>query len=228
MNNLDRFYTVDEINPKLNILIEKFDKIQQEFIDNKDKLVWTNWSGMTGYHGNNEVAYDGWQVAALYAEIKDNPHMSATSVFKNLDLFRKNFEQKIYPYPNEHTILFENSLYLPTLVECLYQANIKKRICISVVYPGKDIKWHEDPDPETGNDAIIRGLFGLDVRSKKDEDCYICLGNENEHEKKYFKNKEFMFFWGRTRHCIINSLQTPRYVVCFDQDVDKDYLRNLD
>jgi hypothetical protein len=228
MNNLDRFYTVDEINPKLNILIENFDKIQQEFIENKNKLVWTNYSTMAGYQGSNEVAYHGWQIAALYSELKDNPELSVNTFLKNLNRFEQNFGQKLHVYPNESTILCENSFYLPTLVDCLRQANITKRLAISVVHPGKDIKWHMDPDPEVGNNAIIRGLFGLDVRPEKDQDCHICLGNENEHEKKYFENKEFMFFWGRTRHCVVNSLQTPRYVVCFDQDIDKDYLRNLD
>jgi hypothetical protein len=228
MNNLDRFYTIDEINPKLNILVENFDKIQQEFIVNKDKLVWTNWSKMTGYQGNNSIAYSGWQIAALYGELKDSPDYTVKSYLENLELFETNFGQKMYPYTNEEIILCENSLHLPTLVDCLLQANITKRIGISVVYPGKDIKWHEDPDPEMGNDAIIRGLFGLDIRPEKDQNCHICLGNEDEYEKKYFKNNEFMFFWGRTRHCVVNSLQTPRYVVCFDQDIDKDYLRNLD
>jgi hypothetical protein len=228
MNNLDRFYSVDEINPKLNILIENFDKIHQEFIENKDKLAWINYGGMAGYHANHKIAYDGWKIAGLYGELKDNPELRVETILNNLDLFEQNYGQKIYPNLNEGILLCENAKYLPTLVDCLRQANIMKRIAISVVYPGKDIKWHEDRDPEMGNNAIIRGLFGLDIRPEKDQDCYICLGSEDEYEKKYFENKEFMFFWGRTRHCVINSLQTPRYVVCFDQDVDKDYLRNLD
>ena len=224
----ERFYSVEEINPELNSLIENFDAIRQEFLNNKDKLVWSNWSGMTGYQGSNEVAYQGWQIAALYGELKDNPHMSVETMLKNLNVFEKNYNQKLYPNPNEGIILCENSKHLPTLVDCLYQANISKRVGISVVYPGKEIKWHYDPDPELENKAIIRGLFGLDIHPKEEQDCYLCLGNEDEYEKKYFRNSEFMFFWGRTKHRVVNSLQTPRYVVCFDQDIDKDYLREIE
>jgi hypothetical protein len=223
-----KFYSVEEINPKLNILVENFDKIHQEFIDNKDKLIWTNWHGSTGYRGENTTPYEGWQIAGLCAEYPNEIiGMNVETISTLLEPYEKNYQQKLYPNSDKNIIFTENSKHFPILMECLDQIGIRKRIAISVVYPGKSIKWHIDADPEDEKNVTIRGLFGLDIHPEKDHDCYICLGNESEYEKKYFRNNEFVFFWGKMGHCVINTLQTPRYVICLDQDVSKDYLRTL-
>lgn len=227
LNYLNRFYSVDEINPKLNLLYEKYDEIQKEFSENVDKLVWINWGASTGYSGHNTTAYDGWKVAALYTEIKDTADLSMSLAIKNLHMFESRYGQKLYPDFEKKIIMCHNAKYLPTLVDTFYKCGITKRIGISVVYPGKDIKWHTDPDPEIGNNAIIRGLWGLDVKEKENKNSYICLGEENDYQKRYFKNNEFIFFWGRINHKVENTLDSPRYVVCFDQDIDKEYLYNI-
>lgn len=226
---INRFYTLEEINPKLKILQDNFDAIQQEFLENKDKLVFINWGAQTGYAGSNAIAYDGWQVAPLYGELKENYqlNMSLETALKHIKLFENAYQQKINVNLEQKFFNLENSNYLPLLTKCLREANIVKRVGISVVYPGKGIKWHIDPDPEMGNNAIIRGLFGLDIHPGKNQDSCLCLGQQNNHDKRFFRNNEFIFFWGRISHCVENSLQSPRYAVCFDQDIDKDYLRSL-
>lgn len=224
---MNRFYTLEEINPKLKLLSDRRAQIHREFLEAKDKFVWTNWSGATGYHGYNQEAYRGWQIAALYGELKASAELSIADMIQNFHLFEKNYQQKLYPDLERQIVLCNNAKYMPTLVRTLYECGVTKRVAISVVYPGKDIKWHVDPDPELENKAIIRGLWGLDIRPQGDQSSYLCLGTKEEYETKYFKNNEFMFFWGRILHKVENSLQTPRYVVCFDQDVDKDYLQSL-
>ena len=224
---MNRFYSVEEINPKLKLLSKRYKQIHKEFMENKDRLVWTNWSGETGYHGYNQDAYAGWQIAALYGELKDTAELSVSDILNNIQLFEHNYQQKLHPDLERGICLADNARFMPTLVRTLYECGVKKRIAISVVWPGKDIKWHIDPDPETGNEAIIRGLWGLDIRPEGDQSSYLCLGTEEKYETKYFKNNEFMFFYGRILHKVENTLQTPRFVVCFDQDVDKDYLISL-
>jgi len=224
---INRFYTVEEINPKLKLLSKRYKQIHKEFLECKDKLVWTNWSGATGYHGYNQDAYQGWQIAALYGELKATSELSVNDMINNIHLFEHNYQQKLYPDLERGICLADNARFMPTLVRTLYECGVKKRVAISVVWPGKNIKWHIDPDPEVDNEAIIRGLWGLDIRPDGDECSYLCLGTEEEYETKYFKNDEFMFFYGRVLHKVENSLQTPRFVVCFDQDIDKDYLIGL-
>jgi hypothetical protein len=82
---------------------------------------------------------------------------------------------------------------------------------------GKEIKWHKDNDPETFEYAIIRGLWGLDIKEEDVGESSIYLGSEDNFEKIKFKNNQFIFFWGGDNHMVSNTLQTPRYVVLFDQ-----------
>ena len=40
----DKFWTHEDICPRLKYLLEDFDEVRQEFLDNKDKLVWNSWN----------------------------------------------------------------------------------------------------------------------------------------------------------------------------------------
>ncbi len=219
---MNRFFTVDEINPKLILLQERYDKIIDEFHSNFESLVWTNWNGDNDYKQITESPYKGWKVSALMV---GSENISDRDIFsKELE---KSYNQKVYFDSHNQVFLFENSKYLPTLIETLLECDIKKRVGLSVVFPDKEISWHIVPDPETAEYAIIRGMWGLEIKQEKDRDCFLCLGDEVNYQKKSFKNNEFMFFWGRTKHMVLNTLQTARYVVLFDQDVSKQYLLNL-
>jgi len=194
---MKRFFTPEEINPKLNVLSKRFDEIQKEFFECKKNLIWTNWNGNNDYSKIGDSPYDGWKVAALLLEYENS------------------------------TFIFDNCKYFPILKSTLFEIGIKKRVGISVVFPGKEIKWHIDPDPETKDYAIIRGLWTIDVNIDSCGECALYLGDEKSPEKHYFKNNEFVFFWGRTKHKVVNTLQTPRYVLCFDQIISRDYLLSL-
>lgn len=214
---MNRFFLVDEINTKLHLLSERFELIQSEFLQNKDKLTWTNWDGNNRYTKINESPYAGWKISPLMAQ---GNNLSSYSL-------RKNYNQSVRFDSKHGVFLLQNSEHLPILITTLLECGIKKRVGISVVFPNKKIKWHTDPDPETKKCAIIRGLWGLDVRDDGSGECFLCLGDENNYEKRLFKNNEFMFFWGRTKHMVSNTLKTPRYALCFDQDVPREYLLNL-
>jgi hypothetical protein len=214
---MNRFFSIDEINTKIHLLSERFGLIQSEFLQNKHKLIWTNWDRNNSYTNIDESPYAGWKISPLI--FQDN-NLSRYSL-------QKNYKQSVKFDYKSGVFLFQNSEHLPILISTLLECGIKKRVGISVVFPNKEIKWHTDPDPETKKCAIIRGLWGLDVQNDDSGECFLCLGDENNHEKRVFKNNEFMFFWGRTMHMVSNTLKTPRYALCFDQDVSREYLLNL-
>jgi hypothetical protein len=224
---MNRFFTVDEINPGLHLLEQRFHLIKKEFLDNINNLVWTNWGAAAGYHGENNLAYAGWQIAALYAAYEDSTEFTKEMIIDNLPLFEKSYGQKIYPDINKGVILAHNAKHLPVLASTCYEAGIRKRVGISVVFPGKEIKWHIDPDPEVGDNLIVRGLWGLDVRQEDGVECYLGLGPENDFEKRLFEDNKFMFFYGRVPHGVINNLTTPRYALCFDHVIEKSYLESI-
>lgn len=225
--DINRFYTIDEINPNLKVIADNFDKIREEFLQNKDKLIWTNWHGSTGYLGNRSVAYAGWQIAGLFADMDDNADVSRQAYIDNLDILEYNFGLKLHPDFDKNICFTQNKDILPIMTECLLKAGITKRGAIGVVHPGKEIKWHIDPDPEVGSNAIIRGLWGLDIIPEEGKSCYLGFGTPEYHVRREFKNGEVIFFYGRVPHCVVNELSTPRYVIVLDYDVDKDYLVDI-
>ena len=225
--DINRFYTLEEINPKLKLIDERFDEIRREFLENQDRLVWTNWHGSTGYLGDRVAAYAGWQVAAIFADVSDNADLTMKNYIDNIDILESNFGMKLYVDEERELGFSQNKDVLPILSETLLEAGVKKRGAIGVVAPGKEIKWHIDPDPEVGNNAIIRGLWGLDVVPEEGKSSYLCFGQPEYHIRKTFKNNEPMFFYGRIPHCVVNELSTPRYVIVLDHDIDKDYLVDI-
>lgn len=212
MNN---FFETNLILPKFHILNERFDKIHQEFITNFDRLVWFNWGADAGYYAENNITYKDWKVAPLYGLKSDILKENSIDRLKRL----KNF----IAVDNELIKTF-NTLSLPILTQSLTDAGIKKRVGISVISPGKEIPWHVDPDPERANKHIIRGLWGLDVKEETNRESFIYLNSENQ--KRIFKNKEFVFFWGRVPHKVENNLSTPRYAICFDVEISRENLLN--
>jgi len=235
MNKIDRFFTIDELNPKLKLVEERFEEIQKEFLDNFDKIYWCNWGYETGYSGTNSIAYAGWKIAPIFMECRD-PFSGKIITDDYWDMFVttakmlivKNFGEAIFSKEEKIGYHRKNCELLPILTATMREAGIRRRFGISVVDPGKEIKWHIDPDPEYNNLAIIRGLWGLDVRQEEGKECYLLFGNDRKNaEKRLFVNNQHMFFWGRVKHRVQNDLSTSRYCLCFDQEIDKDYLRSL-
>lgn len=231
MNNLDRFFTLEEINPNLKILEENFDTIRQEFLENFKKLYWINWGYENGYNANKSIVYSEWKIAPIYLKPYSRDNISDEGwkfLLSNLSPSVKNPKISIIDYEKRMIFCKKNYFRLPLLSKLLLESGITKRVGISMLNPEKEIPWHVDPDPESDNRSIIRGLWGLDIQEEKKKECYIMLGNEvSSAEKRIFSNNQHMFFWGGVRHMVKNNLSTPRYCICFDQEIDSDYLRNL-
>jgi hypothetical protein len=212
---MNKFFEEHIILPKFHILNERFDEIHREFITNLDKLTWFNWGAEAGYYAQNDISYKHWKVAPLYG-LKDD-------ILKENSIDRLQHLKDFITVEND-LIKTSNTTTLPILTQSLLDAGIKKRVGISVISPGKEIPWHSDPDPENPNKHIIRGLCGIDIKEEDDKESFIYLDSNNQ--KKVFKNKEFVFFWGRIPHKVENNLSTPRYAICFDVEINREKLLN--
>lgn len=212
---MNKFFESDLILPKFNILNERFDEINQEFITNLDRLTWFNWGAESGYYAENDTTYKHWKVAPLYGLKKDILRENSIDRLRHL---------KDFIVVKNELIKTLNTITLPILTQSLLDAGIKKRVGVSVISPGKEIPWHVDPDPEKLDKHIIRGLWGLDIKEETNKESFIYLDSNNQ--KKVFKNKEFVFFWGRIPHKVENNLSTPRYAICFDVEISRENLLN--
>jgi len=214
---MGRFYSLEEINPELKLLSDNYHTIAEEFNENKDKLVWTNWTGNNHYTSVKANPYDGWQVAALYLEYNNY-------IEQNRSYYEQVYKTKAHIDYERDIIYSDNADYLPTLTNFAYQSGLRQRVGISVVHPGKAIDWHVDNDPSDDDYITIRGLWGLDIKSTEDEYAFLALNTQKGMFTEYFESNKFMFFWGSTTHMVYNTLSTPRYCLCFDQKVKIDDL----
>jgi hypothetical protein len=215
MKHIERFFDINEVNPNLKLLHERFSEIREEFLQRKDYLTLLNFGAEAGYYMRENIAYKGWKVAPLYGNINDVS--SINGGFGNFN--------DLVEVTNDLVKIKPNTQLLPKLTQTLLDCGINKRVGISVVYPGKEISWHVDTDPEKPGLAIVRGLFGLDVVEEDEKESFIYLKNHlDENQKITFKNNEFVFFWGRVLHKVENNLSQPRYMICFDTEVPYDRL----
>jgi hypothetical protein len=219
---MEKFFNLETINPNLVLLQERFEEIREEFLRNKENLFLMNFGAEAGYYMNSAVAYKGWKVAPLYGTLEDVKGINGSASINNNHLMH------IAEIDEDLVKIKVNTQLLPILTQTLIESGIRKRVGISVVYPGKEILWHRDLDPEKENLAIVRGLFGLDVVEEegKESSIYMSKDDDNIIEKRVFKNNEFVFFWGRTKHRVENNLSAPRYMICFDHEIPYESLLN--
>ena len=231
----DKFWTYEEINPRLKDLLDNFDEVRQEFLDNKDRLTWRPWNYKLKRYQEAWMhrAYKGWQVAGLFAE--EHPSLD----WGNLGYLSENkvdgSSQKYKCTGTDDNILdrleggigyTHNSLVLPKLTKYLRDAGIGKRAGISVTDPTSGIDWHVDRDPEEEGEMLIRGLIGLDVRVDEGEECYFGLGSPTHEEKRDIRTGDSFFFYNRVPHHVVNRVKNPRYCILLDITVTKTSLRN--
>jgi len=212
MNN---FFEEHLILQKFHILNERFEQIHDEFTKNIDKLIWFNWGAEAGYYAEHDIVYKDWRVAPLYGLKHDILEQNSIDRIKHFGNFIS-LEDDLIKTLNTKT--------LPILTQSLIDAGIRKRVGISVVSPGKEIPWKVDPDPEKQKKHINRGLWGLDIKNEDNKESVIYLNSTDQ--KRIFKNKEFVFFWGRTNHKVANNLSSPRYALCFDVEISREMLLN--
>ena len=202
-----------EALPRLKLLVDNYEELRDEFRAVFSQLDTVNWGADdendTGYFGEKKLAkHDGyWKNIPLYGQGKefedskiDGGNVSVGGTFA------------------EHK---HNCELLPKLVSTARKANCVKRVGINVLEPGKTIKPHFDREPDPPWGYLIRGLFGLDVGDEDGGSCHLALLNQctKKIEVAEFKNKEFMFFWGRNRHAVYNTLKRPRSVLVIDHEV---------
>ena len=233
----DKFWTHEDICPRLKYLLEDFDEVRQEFIDNKDKLIWNTWNyGLKRYQEDwIYKAYEGWEVAGLYAE--EHPSIDWGNLGYTSDQGSKEdmdgqefkctgTDEDILDRIEDGIGYTKNCLVLPKLTKKLRDAGVTSRAAISVTDPTSGIAWHVDKDPETEDTMLIRGLIGLDVRIGFDEVCYIGLGTPNHEEKHDIRTGVDLFFYSRVPHHVVNRLTHPRYCILLDVLMPKATLRN--
>ena len=231
----DKFWTHEDICPRLKWLLDNLDEIREEFFENKDKLILRPWNyGLKRYQKDwMYKAYEGWEVAGLFAE--EDPTLD----WGNLGYLSENkmdsSSQKYKCTGTDDNILdrvedgigyTKNSLVLPKLTWYLRNAGVTRRAGISVTDPTSGIDWHVDRDPEDKETMLIRGLIGLDVRIGFDEECYIGIGTPKHENKHDIRTGVDLFFYNRVPHHVVNRLRHPRYCILIDVPFPKATLRN--
>jgi len=218
---LIKFWTIDDINPGLHKVLDRFDLIQEEFLENKDKLSWKSWGYDAGYFGQKNIAYQGWEVAGLFGED-----------YGSEGEWKYGSEEMVgstIAMTSTKGLCFckENVVHLPILTKLLYDAGVKRRVGISVTYSGRGIDWHVDDDPEREDEMVIRGLIGLDVRVDEGEECFLGLGTPKKEQRRDIRNGQSIFFYSRMPHRVVNELKYPRYCIICDHVISKEKMNRI-
>ena len=228
LNKYDRFFTLEEINPKLGkLLTERYDEIKAEFDENRHLLKTHNWAPETGYEGVwNKVPWNGWEVAPMLFDLGP---ISKEQREGFLDGVKSMWKMDVeYNSANMVMTFSENTKLLPTLYRTALECGVRRRFGLSIFHPDGYIRWHVDPDPETQSHAIIRGCWGLEINEEEGKDSCLLLGDASDHVSWKLKNNECRLIWGRTNHRLDNNgISTPRYCFIFDNEVPFTYLDSI-
>lgn len=195
------FVDYNFFNPKVKLLSDRYDLIKEEYLSNRDKL---EFKDFTKQQDKNIVEHG-----------KGYP-IGAESYFTAPD----KTDEKGWHMAG---ILYENYLYnrnadfLPTLVETLKEIQTLNVCGINILDSGMSLNWHNDDDYHTGV-PTLRVLWGLDVPVQEGKESIIQMRDQfsEEVETKTFKNNEFYCFWPKTEHRVENTLSLPRTIVAID------------
>jgi len=196
-----------EITPKLKILCDRHEILLKEYLDNKDKLKFKDFTenqkhSISNFHVGYTISLDtykecgersldkkGWHVAALFAQ--------GQSFDENIGL-------------------------LPILKETLLEINLLSVCALNVLDPNISLDWHFDTDYIKGV-QLLRILWGLDIQQEDKNKC-IMQFRDKESEEIFtfdFKNKEFIIFHPMQEHRVENNLSTSRTILCIDYITDQ-------
>lgn len=195
------FVDYNFFNPKVKLLSERYNLIREEYITNKDKL---EFKDFTKQQDKNIVEYG-----------KGYP-IGAESYFGAPE----KTDKKGWHMAG---ILYENYLYnrnadfLPTLTKTLIEIETLNVCGLNILDSGMSLNWHNDDDYHTGV-PTLRILWGLDVPVEDSGESIIQMKDKltGEVETKVFKNNEFYCFWPKTEHRVENTLSSPRTIVAID------------
>jgi hypothetical protein len=202
------FVDYREVCPSLELLSYNFMKIRQEYLDNKDKLEYKDFTkqqdicieeNQKGYPitimnylkaENRDPSKNGWHMAAIFGHNIVNP---------------------------------ANGPYLPTLIQTLRKIGSVSVCGINILDPGISLDWHNDDDYYTGT-PTLRTLWGLDVPEEEGKASVFQMKNTEtgEVETREFKNNKIYAFWPKTTHRVENNLTKSRAVLAVDVFVSKE------
>jgi hypothetical protein len=198
---MSNFIDYNVINPKLKLLSERFDLIHNEYVSNKKKLEFKDFSKKQEYSiGTDKKGHPISIPEYLHQEQKEESsigwHISA--------LYGNNT-----PYSR-------NTQYLPILSQTLKEINLLYICAINLLDPSYSLDWHNDND-YFPNVSTIRILWGLDVPIEKDKYSLIQIQGEDKIiETKKFENGEFYIFLPGLMHRVENTLSQSRSLLCID------------
>jgi len=195
------FVNYNFFNPRLKLLSDRYDVIKEEYLSNKDKLEFKDFTKQ--------------QDKSIIEEGKGYP-ISVESYFTAPD----KTNEKGWHMAG---ILYENYLYnrnanfLPVLVETLREIRTLNVCGINVLDSGMTLEWHNDDDYHTGV-PTLRTLWGLDIPVEDGKESIIQMRDKfsEQIETKTFENNEFYCFWPSTEHRIENTLSSSRTIIAID------------
>lgn len=201
------FVDYREVCPSLELLSLNFSSIRKEYLENKDKLEFKDFtSEQDEYISKNKKGYPITLMSYFSAKPKTERmgwHLSAVyggGVF--------------HPFNIQH---------LPTLRSTLEQIGDVSVCGINILDPGISLDWHNDDDYSTGH-PTLRTLWGLDVPREDGKTSIFQMKDSEtgEIETREFQNNQIYAFWPKTVHRVENNMSQPRAVLAVDVYVDRE------
>jgi hypothetical protein len=199
--NQSSFVNYNFFNPKLKLLSDRFDSIKEEYLLNKDKLEFKDFTILQDQNIKEQgkgypIGAESYLTAPLKGE-QNGWHMAGIL-----------YENYIYN---------RNGSYMPVLIETLKEI-VTLNVCgINVLDSGMSLGWHNDDDYHIGV-PTLRTLLGLEVPIEEGRESIIQMRDNlsGEVETKVFKENEFYCFFPSTEHRIENNLSSPRSIIAID------------
>jgi hypothetical protein len=201
------FIDYKEISLKLELLSDRHEILLKEYLDNKDKLIFKDF---TEQHKNSISNTN-----------------QAYSI--NLDTYRDCGEKSLGKNGWHVSALFvqgesfdENIGSLPIMKETLLEINLLSVCALNVLDPGISLDWHFDKD-YIKDVQLLRILWGLDITQENTNKCIMQFRDKKTREVVTFdfKNKEFIIFHPMQEHRVENNLSTSRTILCIDYITDQ-------
>jgi hypothetical protein len=202
------FVDYREVCPRLELLSYNFMKIRREYLDNKDKLEYKDFTHQQDDHiGEHKKGYPITVMNYIKAENRD----PSKNGWHMAGVFGHNIVNPA------------NGPYLPNLVQILKMIGNVSVCGINILDSGISLDWHNDDDYYTGS-PTLRTLWGLDVPVEEGKNSVFQMKNSEtgEIETREFKNNGIYAFWPKTIHRVENNMSKPRAVLAIDVFIDKE------
>lgn len=194
------FVNYKEVCPQLSLIEQNFNLIQREFLENKDKLEYKDFTieqerhiasckrgypiGLLSYYfaKNKSIESVGW-------------HMGAVA--------------------HKNTLYEKNAQFLPILSKTLLQIKGLSVSGINILDPHVSLEWHSDDD--YAEERTLRTLWGLDVPVEVGKKAIMQMrDSEGKVETRNFENGVVFAFLPDTQHRVENNLSQPRIILTID------------